>query len=240
MSQVKNLPDIAKNWKAGGEGGKPPVRLPDAPLPYTRRELTEERKSGFLDNLAKFGTVQKAAEMTDGNPDTRRTYMRAMARDPGFGKACEDAFEAHKQRRLDVLDEEFFQGRLEPVTNSRGLVIDPETKKPIWIRKRDPKIILAVAKKYDWGLREVKTNVNIDVGNPNAADPNDPQFIVKSSDLWRLSQADMETLTRLLKLVHENRREAMAEITARPDYLDVEDVPYTDDTLNNEDNPYDI
>ena len=98
-------------------------------------------------------------------------------------------------------------------------------------------------------MREIKTTITVDVGNPNAADPNDPQFIVKSSDLHRLPQADMEILKRLLQQVHANRRETMAEITARPDYLDAEDAnytditPYTDENHGNpqdEDNPYGI
>ncbi len=89
--------------------------------------------------------------------------------------------------------------------------------------------MLALAKKHDFGLREIKTTINVDAGNPNVADPNDPEFRVKASDLHRLSHQDMETLTGLLRKVHENRREAMAEITARPDYLDAEDVLYTEE-----------
>jgi hypothetical protein len=134
-----------------------------------------------------------------------------------------------------------------PVVAKNGIVKDKDGSE-VWIRKRDPKIVLALSKKHDFGLREIKTTINVDAGNPNAADPNDPQFIVKSSDLHRLPQADMETLTRLLQQVHANRRETMAEITARPDYLDAEDVSYTDVTADADvtpttidpENPYDI
>ena len=103
---------------------------------------------------------------------------------------------------------------------------------------------MAVAKKYDWGLREVKTNVNIDVSNPHAENPDDPRIYVQASDLWKLPAHEAATLTALLKQIHANRQEPMAEINARPGYLVEDDVPYTDITAqqipNDEENPYDI
>ncbi|WP_373503143.1 hypothetical protein [Aestuariivirga sp.] len=239
-----NLPDKAKGWKAGGDGKTPLARSPDT-IPHARHPLTDERKAQFLEAYRTTGSVQKAAELVDGSPHTRRTYLTAMARDLVFGRACEDIFESWKEKVADVLKEEFFEGVMVPVVNSKGLVLDPATKKPMYVRKRDSKIVLAYAKKFDFGLREIKTTINVDAGNPNAADPNDPQFIVKSSDLHRLPQADMETLKRLLQQVHANRRETMAEIAARPDYLeeylDAEDVEYHDVTPHtDETNPYDI
>lgn len=247
MSQVKNLPDIARSWKAGGEGaksGKPLMRSPGT-IASAREPLTDARKIQFLEAYRTTGSVQKAAELVDGTPHTRRTYMQAMARDPAFGRACEDIFESWKEKVADVLKAEFFEGTMVPVVNSKGLVLDPATKKPMYVRKRDSKIVLAYAKKFDFGLREIKTTINVDAGNPNAADPDDPQVILKASDLYRLSQADMETMRRLIQLVHANRQEAMPDIAARPEYLDAEDVPYTDVTADaditpDESNPYDI
>lgn len=231
----------AKNWKEGGEGAKSGNDLMRSPetVPYSRMPITEERKSRFLDNLAKFGTVQKAAEMTDGNPDTRRTYMRAMAKDAAFGELAENALAKHTQRRLDVLDEEFFEGTLVPITNSRGLVLDPATKKPIWIRKRDPKIVLAVAKRHDWGLREIKTTINVDANAPHTDNPDDPRIYVQASDLWLLESHEAQTLTGLLKKIHSRKQTQMAELASRPGYLDADDVPYTDITPDLED-PYAI
>lgn len=228
----------AKNWSEGGKGGHLPLQRSSEIAPYTRQPLTHERKASFLIHLETHGDVAKAAMLTDGNPNTRRTFMRAMAKDSAFGKAAEDALAAFSTRVGDVMRQEFFEGTMVPVVNKDGIVQDKDGNE-VWIRKRDPKIVLALAKKHDFGLREIKTTVNIDAGNPNAADPNDPQFIVKASDLNRLSQPDMEALTGLLRKVYDGRREAMAEITDRPDYLDAEDVQYTDITPD-PDNPFDI
>ncbi len=217
----------AKDWKSGGDGETPLARSPETP-PYVRNAVTDERGSTFLSHLELTGDVARAALLTDGNRDTRRTWLRLMAKDPAFAKASEDAMAAYSSRVGDVLRQEFFEGVMTPVVGRNGIVRDKDGNE-VWIRKRDPKIVLALAKKHDFGLREIKTTINVDAGNPNAADPNDPSFVVKSSDLHRLSHQDMETLTGLLRKVHENRRETMAEITARPDYLDVEDVPYTEE-----------
>lgn len=236
---MTNLPDKAKSWKSGGLGAasdKPLARSPDA-IPLVRAPLTEDRKSRFLEAYRATGSVQKAAEMVDGTDNTRRTYLAAMARDPAFGRACEDVFESWKEKVADVLKEEFFEGQLVPVVNKNGVVTDPETKKPIWIRKRDPKIILAYAKKFDFGLREIKTTVHIDAGNPNASNPDDPRIFVQASDLWKLPAHEAATLVSLLRRVHENRQETMTDITPRPSYLEdleIDDAQYT------EENPYDI
>ena len=225
----RSLPDKAKGWKAGGDGKTPLARSPGT-IPHARHPLTDERKAQFLEAYRTTGSVQKAAELVDGSPHTRRTYLTAMARDPAFGRACEDIFESWKEKVADVLKQEFFDGVMVPVVNSKGLVLDPATKQPMFVRKRDSKIVLAYAKKFDFGLREIKTTININAGNPHAENPDDPRIYVQASDLWKLPADQAATLTALLKKVHANRQEQMAEINARPDYLDSDDAPYTDVT----------
>lgn len=243
MAREKANPE---RWVSGGGGRAVASANPKPSMSVLHMPMTDERIAKFLEKYSRTGSFIKAVNLTDHGLDTRKVWQRLMVRDPAFKSACEKIDKEWEDKVADVLKEEFFEGVKVPVVNKNGIVIDPETKKPIWIRKRDPKIVLAYAKKFDFGLREIKTTVHVD-GSPAQADSNDPAFVVKSSDLWRLNQQDMETLTRLLKQVHANRQEAMAEVTMRPDYLDSEDVPYTDITPDNrethpndEDNPYDI
>jgi hypothetical protein len=216
------LTNKAKNWISGGKGaasGKPLVRALEA-QPYVRRPLTEGRQTTFLGHYSETGDVAKAAQLTDGNSQTRRTYLAAMIRDQAFGKACEDALAIYASRVGEVLREEFFEGVLTPVVGRNGIVKD-KSGKEVWLRKRDPKIVLALAKKHDFGLREIKTTINVDANNPTAENPDDPRVYVASSDLLRLKPGEVTTLTALLRKVHENRAEAMKDITpARSEYLE--------------------
>jgi hypothetical protein len=228
-------------WRAGGDGKTPLMRSPDA-VPEVRRPMTEERKSKFLEALKKFGSIQKAAEAVDGNINTRRSFMGAIAKDPAFGRAAEDAMAAYSEKIADVLRQEFFEGTMVPVVNKDGIVLDKDGNE-VWIRKRDPKIVLALAKKHDFGLREIKTTVNVDASNPLADNPDDPRVYVASSDLLRLEPDEVQTLTDLLRKVHRNRAESFLDITPpQRDQLDAEDVSYTVETSSVADaeNPFGI
>jgi hypothetical protein len=98
-------------------------------------------------------------------------------------------------------------------------------------------------KKHDFGLREIKTTVNVDASNPLADNPDDPRVYVASSDLLRLEPDEVQTLTDLLRKVHRNRAESFLDITPpQRDQLDAEDVSYTVETSSVADaeNPFGI
>jgi len=114
----------------------------------------------------------------------------------------------------------------------------------VWVRSRDARIILNYLKRWWPEYRDVKTeNVNVNVSGSLGSDPADPEFRVKSSDLWRLDSHEAATLTELLKKVHANRSETMVDITPPRELEEVTtiDAQYADETTEiDEDNPYDI
>lgn len=222
----------ASKWKAGGSGIKPANPAPSRSVPH--RRVTTRRLNKFLRHLSECGSINKAAELTDGNINTARNYKTRIARDPIFSRQAEDALAAYAEKVAGVLREEFFEGVLTPVVNKDGVVLDPKTGEPIWLRKRDAKLVLAMARKFDHALREVRTTVNVD-GSP-VADERDPEIRIRASELYGLTAEESAKFIELASKIYARRSETMAAIT-RPDYLDSEPLEITYTEVQPEDRP---
>lgn len=182
------------------------------------RKVTTRRLNRFLSHLSECGSINKAALLADGSINTARNYKTRAARDHVFGRQVEDALAAYAEKVADVLREEFFEGVLTPVINKDGVVLDPKTGEPIWLRKRSDKLVLAMARKFDHALREVKTTVNVD-GSP-VADGRDPEIRIRASELYGLTAEESERFIELASKIYARRSETMAAIEKRPDYLE--------------------
>lgn len=229
-------------WKTGGNGVINPNPSPTRAVAH--RGLDERRKATFVENVEKLGSLNAAAVATDtGNRNTIRTYKLHMLKDPAFNQQVESAMACFADRVHAVVREHVLEGDLRPVT-SGGRIVTDKNGEEVWIKSRDARIVLAYLRKWEPSYRDVKTeNVNVNVNGSIASDPNDPEFRVKSSDLWLLDTYESATLTALLKKVHANRRETMLDITPPAELEEarlIDDVQHTDDTNSIEDNPYDI
>lgn len=187
--------------------------------------MTPERKARFLENLRKCGNVATAAEMTDGNPNTRRSYQVARAKDPRFAKEVDDALESFAAKVSQVLNEEFFEGQLTPVVSMGNVVSDPRTGEPIYIRKRDPRLVVKYASKFDPALKDSSGGVNVTVNNGPAEDPQNPSIRIFASDLHLLDSHQSETLLGLLNIIRAKKNVDGPALPA-PDRDEFEDVEF--------------
>lgn len=236
---MKKPKAVVANWKAGGQGHRSLTPAPTRSVPHL--PITPQRRATYLKHLGEFGSHTKAALMTDGNPNTRRAYRALEIRDPSFGKAVEDALAVYSERIAGVIREEFFIGRTEYVVSGGELMLDPETKKPLTKRIRDSRLLLAVARKHDEGLRDLKS-VHVDITG-NVSDPSRPSFQIFSQDIWLLEPHEADSFLAICRKIHAARSEPLPELAARPDYIDgelAEVVPLEEMTVEQVTEAFDI
>lgn len=226
-----NLPD-ASRWSKGGNGKINPIPSPS--MAVAHRKLDERRKQTFLENLEKLGSFNAAAVATDGGSrNTARTFKVALLKDTAFAQQVDAAMSNFADKVHAVVRGHVLDGDLRPVVSGGRIVTDSEGKE-VWQRVRDARIILAYLRRWMPEFRDVKTeNVNVNVNGATASNSADPEFRVKSSDLWLLDSHKSATLTALLKKVHANRRETMLDITPPPELEEeklIGDAQYTDET----------
>jgi len=203
-------------WAKGGSGIK--SANPSPTRSQIHQPITDARKAKYVAALALTGSTTKSCMAADGNANTRRSYKVLESKCPRFAAQVEDALQIFSQKVADVLESEFFTGTLIPVTGA-GRIITDKNGKEVWIRKRDPKIVLAFAKKYDPQLREVKTSVNLNVD----ATPNDgsPHVVLRPADFWQLDESDSSRLLEICRKVYSNRQQTLVDIPAPPELEDV-------------------
>lgn len=188
-------------------------------VPHFR--LTPQRIETFLTRLAETGNVGLAASRTDGNVNTRRSYLRLAANDPAFKAQLDDALEAYASKVAQVLNEEVIEGNLAPAI-SAGSIVKDKNGKEIWLRRRDPKLVAMLARAHNAKLRDSKTIVNVD-GSP-VCDPNDLKVVLSLSDLDRLDISERQSLLALCRKVYANRLEEFAAPEMKTIGADYEDV----------------
>ena len=204
------LPKVAKSdpakWSPGGGGRKAmsPVGAANLNMAVPHFAMTPDRQDRFLKNLAVTGNVTSAAQLTDGGNGSARSYKRLAANDHSFKMRLDDALESFASRVAEVLNEEFFEGATNFVVSAGSIMTHPESGEPLTQRKRDPKIVLAMARRYDAAMRDTKIQVNVD-GSPSHDPINNPRIIIELADLHRLDLTDQATLISLAKKIYENR-----------------------------------
>lgn len=219
-----------ENWKPHGSGG-PPSNGREASKALSTAlinlPITEERKAKFLHYLAETGHVSTAAQCTDGRNDTRRSYIALTVRDPDFKRRYEDALQSYGGKVLAVLREELFVGQRVPVLNRQGgIVRDPDTGKPIFINKRDARIVLAAARIHEAGLREHKTVTINNEGQP--VNPHNPEIRILHSDIQLLPFKDRAGFIECLRTIDaHHKREAAPYRTGEDHDSDIIDITPT-------------
>ena len=198
--------------------------------------MTPDRQEQFLKNLAVTGNVTSAAQMTDGSNGSARSYKRLAANDRTFKQRRDDALETFAANVAEVLNEEFFAGATNYVVSGGQIMTHPETGEPLTQRKRDPKIVLAMARRYDAAMRDTKVQVNVD-GSP-AHDPiNNPRIVIELADLHSLDLTDQAALLAVAKKIYENRLQEWCGPEMKTIGSDI-DGEFTEQPEG--DNPYDI
>lgn len=237
MPRVAKKP--VKEWSAGGAGRKAmPVAgatNPNLAVPHWR--MSRERQERFLKNLALTGNITSAAQLTDGSNGSARSYKRLAANDHTFKMRLDDALETFAAKVAEVLNEEFFAGSTNYVVSGGAIMTHPETGEPLTQRKRDAKIVLAMARRYDSLMKETKIQVNVD--GSVAHDPvNNPRIVIELADLNRLDLTDQATLISLAKKIYQNRVQEWSgpEMKTISNEIDGEFTEQTEEDSN----PYDI
>ena len=236
------VPKLAKKsvaeWSPGGAGRKamPVAGATNPNLAVPHFPMTLDRQERFLKNLAVTGNITTASLLTDGSNGSARSYKRLAANDHAFKQRLDDALETFASKVAEVLNEEFFAGSTNYVVSGGAIMTHPVSGEPLTQRKRDAKIVLAMARRYDAAMRDTKIQVNVD--GSLAHDPvNNPRIVIELADLHRLDLTDQALLISLAKKVYQNRVEEWSgpEMRTISDEIDGE---FTEETEG--DNPYDI
>ena len=148
---------------------------PNPSMQVPHAVMTDERKQKFLQNLQHLGSIAEAAQLTDGY-NSAKTFRRLMQNDRGFREACESAIETFGSKILAVLRDEVLNGVRTPIVSNGEILAH--------VIKRDPKLILAYARRVDSAFKESKQVVHLD-GTPQQ-DPRNPSITITAADMWAL------------------------------------------------------
>lgn len=186
-----------------------------------------QRREKFISYLKDVGSYAEAAQLTDGY-NSASTYRRLAQNDSKFREECEAANEAFGSKILAVLRDEVINGVETPIV-SQGEIL-------AWITKRDPRLVLAYARRVDPGFRDVKTTVNID-GTPQP-EKGDARIYLQSSDFWFLEAHEASQLHDLIRKIYLHRQDDIAplkNITPQIEDAEFSELTGDDDWMNHPD-----
>lgn len=225
------MPKPAKSATAIKPEGKPSGRKamairaeqglhPSHAMQVPHKVLDSQRRQKFLQNLESLGSFAEAAQLTDGY-NSAKTFRRLQQNDRDFREACDSAIETFGSKILAVLRDEVLNGTKTPIVSNGEILA--------WIKKRDPKLILAYARRIDAAFKESKTVVNVD-GTPQQ-DPRNPSITITAADMWVLNSHESETLLDLARKIMAARNLELGfdvkDISPKTE-SDFEDVEFTE------------
>ena len=180
--------------EAAGYVPAPSMRVPHLPM-------TAERRQKFISYLEALGSYAEAAQRTDGI-NSAASYRRLAQTDSKFREQCEAATESFGSKILAVLRDEVIHGVKTPIVSNGEILAH--------VIKRDPRLVLAYARRVDPGFRDSKTVFNVD-GTP-APDKEDVRIFLQPSDFWRLEAHDAQALHGLIQKIYQHRQEELAPL----------------------------
>ena len=199
---------------SGGNGRQLLVPSPNRSVPHV--PYTDERGQRFLEQLRLTGDDVAAAKYADGQNSTVRVYRYHALKDREFRRQVEDAKQEFASKVAGVLRDELFLGVSEPLFNGKTgkIVLDKEGKE-IWIKRRQHQIVLAVARKFDKELRDVKTTiVQNQHGETITQDENNPHVLIYANDLACLSPEEIAKFNSIMATIARAKREAFSDMAS--------------------------
>lgn len=196
---------------------------PSPSMQVPHAAMTESRKQKFLSHLEAVGSFAEAAQLTDGY-NSSKTFRRLIQNDRAFRESCDAAIETFGSKILAVLRTEVLNGTRTPIVSNGEILA--------WINKRDPKLILAYARRIDSAFKESKTVVNVD-GTPQM-DSRNPHIVLTAADFYSLDRHESETLLALARKIMASRNLELGfdvkDISPRIE-SDIEDVEFSENVI---------